>query len=83
MGRRPRKRKETGDPLPLLYVKLKGVGIRIVYVLNHPTAEDGGERTNKSLTIAVIRKRKDMEAYLEALKRKPDLLADWPEEWAK
>ncbi|MEW6106779.1 MAG: hypothetical protein AB1563_10530 [Bacillota bacterium] len=83
VGRRLGKRKETGDLRLLLYVKLKGAGIRIVYALNHSTAEDGSERTNKSLTIAVISKREDMEAYLEALKRKPDLLADWPEEWAK
>lgn len=86
-------RKEIGDLSPLLYVKLKGTGIRTVYALSYamddkheigaPGAIKYAAAASKTVTIVVINKREDMEAYLEALKRKPGLFAEWLEKWAQ
>ncbi|MEW5866476.1 MAG: hypothetical protein AB1774_06390 [Bacillota bacterium] len=83
VGNRLGKRNETGDLRPLLYVKLRDIGIRIVYALSHAVNDKDRNRIDKTVTIVVISKREDMEAYLDALRRKADLPADWPEEWIK
>lgn len=83
VGSRLGKRKETGDLRPIFYVKLKGTGIRIVYALSYVTDDKHETRASKTVTIVVINKREDMEAYLEALKRKPGLFAEWLEKWAQ
>jgi hypothetical protein len=80
LGKRLGKRENTGDLRPLLCVKLKSEGIRIVYALFH-TTDKNTKKVIKSFMIVVISKREDMAVYLEALKRKPDLLAKWPEDW--
>ena len=81
-GNRLGKNSQTGDLRPLLCVKLKNIGIRIVYALNHELNHEKGIAA-KYLTIVVISKREDMEVYLEAVKRKPSILGDWPENWNK
>jgi hypothetical protein len=80
-GNRLGKRKGSGDLKPLLCVKLRGLGIRIVYAL---TKQGPGEDTHewgKTVTIIAVSTREDMKAYIEASRRKSDVSPEWPGKW--